>query len=79
MRVGGAASVRQQAGVEGLRGGPAIDAEAVSDPHGDQRPVQAVLEREGHAEIGRQAERGDYLGCPDRVVALRPDCHAPQY
>ena len=33
--------------------------------------MQPVLERKAHAEIRRQAERRDQLGCADRFVARR--------
>ena len=34
-------------------------------PHRDQRAVEAVFERETHAEIGCQAECGDHLRGPN--------------
>ena len=71
VRVGRAARMREQAGVVRLRQVLAVDAEAVGDPHRDQRAVQAVLERERHAEVGRQAQRRDQLRGPDLLAALR--------
>jgi hypothetical protein len=53
--LGRAAGVAEQAGVVGLRCARSVDAQPVGQAHGDQRRVQAVLEREGHAEVGRQA------------------------
>ena len=61
VRVRGAARMGEEAGVVGLRHVLAVDAEAVGEPHRDQRAVQAVLEREPHAEVRRQAQGRDQL------------------
>jgi len=79
VRLGRTAGVGKQGGVVGLRSRLPVDAQPVGEAHCDQGPVQAVLEWKGHTEIGRQAQRRDYLGCPDTVVALRHDCHAAHY
>src|SRR5919205_4291768 len=46
------------------------EALAVREPRRDQRGLQAVLEREPHAEVGRQAQRPDHLRCADMLDAL---------
>jgi hypothetical protein len=70
VRLGRAAGVREQARVVGLRGGLAIDAQPVGYPHRDQRRLQAVLEREAHAEVRRQAKRPNQLGGADSLAGL---------
>ncbi len=69
--VGGAPDVEEQAAVVRLRRGRRVDPEPLAESDGDQGAVQAVLEREAHAEVGRQAERGDHLGRADLVAARR--------
>ena len=71
MRVRGAAGMGEQARVVRLPAGLAVDAEAVGEPHRDQRAAQAVLEREPHAEVRRQTQRRDELRASDPLAALR--------
>jgi hypothetical protein len=70
VRIGRAPGVGEQAGVVGLRDALAIDAEAVGEAHGDQGAVQAVLQREPHPEVRRQAKGGDQLRAADLIAAL---------
>jgi hypothetical protein len=71
VRVRGAARMGEQARVVGLPAGLAVDAEAVGEAHRDQRAVQAVLEREPHAEVRRQTQRRSKLRASDPLAALR--------
>jgi hypothetical protein len=71
VRVRGAARMGEEAGVVGLRDGLAVDAEPVGEPHRNQGAMQAVLEREPHAEVRRQAQRRDQLRASDLRAALR--------
>jgi hypothetical protein len=57
--------MREEAGVVSLRDVLAVDAEPLGEPHRDQSAVQAVLEREPHAEIRRQTQRRDQLRASD--------------
>jgi hypothetical protein len=50
----GSVALTSRGVVLGRRG---LDVQPISKPHRDQRGVQPVLEREAHAEVGRQAER----------------------
>jgi hypothetical protein len=70
------AGVGEEAGVVRLVSALSVDAELVGKAHRDQRRVQAVLEREGHAEVRTQAEGRDQLGCTDSVAALRLARHS---
>lgn len=75
--VGGAADVRQEAAVERLGGCGDVDAEAVGQAHGDDGAVEAVLEREADAQVGRQGQRGNRLSGPDFARARQdPFGHA---
>ena len=59
-----------------LEGGLRVDADPLRETHRDQRALQAVLERESHAEVRREAQRGDDLGGADLVLAgLQLRCH----
>ena len=69
VRVGGAARVREQAGVARLPPGLVVGAEALGEPHRDHRALQPMLEREPHPEVGGKAQRPDHLGRPDRLAA----------
>ena len=68
--VSGAARMGKQAGVIRLRRRRRVDPEPVSEPARDQRGVQPVLEREPHAEVGRQAQGPDHLRGADLLGAL---------
>jgi hypothetical protein len=74
VRVRRAARVGQQAPVIRLYRGLAVHAEPIRQPHRDHGRVQAVLEREPHAEVGGEAQGGDdlsgaqLLGCVPRTV-----------
>jgi hypothetical protein len=57
-----AADMHQKAGVVGLRRRGRIDVEDLTEPHGDQRGLEPMLEGESHCEIGGQAGRRDHLG-----------------
>ena len=48
-------------GVVGLRRRRGVDTKPFGEPGRDQGGLQPVLERESHAEIGRQAQRRDHL------------------
>jgi hypothetical protein len=61
----------EQARVERLPAGLPVDAEAVGEPHRDQRPAQAVLEREPHAEVRRKTQRRNEFRASDPLAALR--------
>jgi hypothetical protein len=65
--VGGTADVEEEAPVVGLSRGVGVDRQTLAQTHGEQGAVQAVLEREPHAEIRRQAEGRDHLGSTDLV------------
>ena len=71
VRLRGAAGVEEQARVVGLRGLVVADPEALREPHRDQRAVQAVLERESHPEVRREAERRHQLRAADLRAARR--------
>jgi hypothetical protein len=71
VRVRGAARMGEEANVVGLRDGLAVDAEPVGEPHRNQGAMQAVLEREPHAGVRRQAQRRDQLRASDLRAALR--------
>jgi len=61
VRVRRAARVRQQAPVIRLHRGLTVDTEPICQPHRDHGRVQAVLEREPHAEVGGEAQGADDL------------------
>ena len=61
MRVRRAARVRQQAPVIRLHRGLTVDTKPICQPHRDHGRLQAVLEREPHAKVGRKAQGGDDL------------------
>jgi methylmalonyl-CoA/ethylmalonyl-CoA epimerase len=48
-----------------------VDTELLRKAHRDQGRVQAVLERERHAEVRRQAQRRDQLRASNLRAALR--------
>ena len=62
-----------------------VDSEAIGQPHRNQRAVKALLEREAHSQVGRQAERRGHLGrthtvasgrCLGRHAATVPDAES---
>jgi hypothetical protein len=59
--VSGASDVAQQAPVARLTYDGHVDPEPPRQPHRDDRPVQAMFERETHPEIGREGQRRDHL------------------
>ncbi|MGE5289379.1 MAG: hypothetical protein ACM3ML_19700 [Micromonosporaceae bacterium] len=61
MRIRRAARVRQQAPVIRLHRGLTVHTKPIRQPHRDHRRLQAVLEREPHAQIGGQAQGADDL------------------
>ena len=69
--VGGAPDVEQLARVVGLACGLGVDTQAVGQPHGEQRAVQAVLQRYADAEVGRQGQRRDDLRGADTLAGRR--------
>jgi hypothetical protein len=71
IQVGRTPRVHQEGGVVGLGLGLAIDIEQIGEPHGHERAVKTVLEREPHAQVGRQARGGDDLGCSDGLGLRR--------
>ena len=76
VRIGGATRMSKQTGVVHLRRRRRVDPEPVSEPARDQRALQPVLEREPHAEVGRQAQRPDHLRGAGLLAALgRRICH----
>jgi hypothetical protein len=60
--------LEERGGVVGLRQGVAVDADVVGEPHRDQGAVQAVLEREPHAEVRGQTQSRDELRAPDLLA-----------
>jgi hypothetical protein len=76
--IGHAAGVEQQAEVVGIADGVLAGAGAARQPDREQRPLQTVLERQPHPEIGRQAERaGDLRGANPSGVERGRTCHDP--
>jgi hypothetical protein len=71
VRIRRAARMGEQARAVRLPAGLPVDAEAVGEPHRDQRAVQAVLKREPHAEVRRQTQRRDQLRASDLLAAPR--------
>ena len=72
LRVGRATRVEEQARVVRLAPGLDIDAQAFAETHGEQRALQAVLERQPHPEIRCEAEAADDLGGPDTIGVRSP-------
>ena len=64
LRVRGAAGVKEQARVVGVPARLGVEAEVLAKPGGEDRGLQTVLERQAHAEVGRQAEGADHLSGP---------------
>ena len=69
--------VEEQAGIERLPGRLGVDAETPAEPYREQRGLQAVLERQRHPEIGRQAEGAGDLGGAQPIGVWRCRRHTP--
>ena len=59
--VRGAADVEEQARVVRVRRGLRVDAEALGEPHRDERALEPVLERQPDGEVRGERERRDHL------------------
>ena len=77
VRVRRASDVTQQARVVRLRGRLRVYAQALGEPHREQRALQTVLKRHTDAQVRRQRQRRDHLRGTDPVAPRRcSNCHA---
>jgi hypothetical protein len=72
--VGHACGMKQQARVVRLSQRVDIGAQALPEPRREQRALQAMLERQPHTEIGRQAEHADDLRGADSFGTRHSTC-----
>jgi hypothetical protein len=72
--VGHAGGMKQQARVVRLSQRVGVGAQALPEPRREQRALQAMLERQPHTEIGRQAEHADDLRGADSFGTHHSSC-----
>jgi hypothetical protein len=75
-RFGGAPGMGEQAPVIRLGGRVPVDRQPLAQPHRDQRRLQAMLEGQAHAEVGRQAQGAHHLSRPHPLSPQRLLRHA---